>query len=105
MLFLDNVHDKIIKKWRKICKKYNGRSTVDHDYLQKAIKEWQKKKDPTKKPMGHKLLKDSKIKWGSLVTSIESGIKIRPLLEEFLEYSTLVNLFFYENIYIICVCF
>ena len=89
-IFPDGVHDTVIKKWRKICAKYsNGKRIVDHDHLQKAIKEWQKKNEPNKKPMGHKLIKDSKIKWGSLVTSLESGIKIRPLLEEFLEYSTL----------------
>ena len=39
--------------------------------------------------MGQKLIKDCKIKWGSLVTSLESGIKIRPVLDTFLKYSTL----------------
>ena len=34
----------VITKWRKIVNKYNGRSTVDHDYLQNRIKEWQKQK-------------------------------------------------------------
>ena len=39
--------------------------------------------------MGSKLIKDCKIKWGSLVDSLESGIKIRPVLDDFLKYSTL----------------
>ena len=39
--------------------------------------------------MGHKLIKDCKIKWGSLVTSLESGVAIRPVLEDFLKYSIL----------------
>ena len=62
---------------------------MDHDHLQRAIKEWQKKKYPNKKPMGHKLIKDCEIKWGSLVTSLESGLKIREVLDKFLEHSTL----------------
>ena len=88
-MILDKDTENVIKKWRKICKKYNGPSTVDHDHLQGAIKEWQKTNNPNKKPMGQKLIKDCKIKWGSLVTSLESGIKIRPVLETFLEHSTL----------------
>ena len=78
-----------ITKWRKICKTYNGRGTVKHDNLQDEIKAWQKKKYPDQKPMGHKLIKDCKIKWGSLVTSLESGIKIKEVLNDFLKYSTL----------------
>ena len=37
-------YSSVITKWRKIVNKYNGRSTVDHDYLQNRIKEWQKQK-------------------------------------------------------------
>ena len=32
-------YSSVITKWRKIVNKYNGRSTVDHDYLQNRIKE------------------------------------------------------------------
>lgn len=39
--------------------------------------------------MGHKLIKDCEIKWGSLVTSLESGLAIRPVLDDFLKYSVL----------------
>ena len=79
----------VIKKWRKIVNRYSGHSTVWHDQLQDAIKAWQKKKDPSKTPMGHELQRDCKIKWGSLVTSLESGTKIREVLVDFLKYSTL----------------
>ena len=38
--------------------------------------------------MGHKLKRDCRIKWGSLVTSIKSALDIKPVLKEFLKYST-----------------
>ena len=39
----------MIVKLRKVVNKYSGRSTVDHDYLQNAIKAWQKEKVGFKK--------------------------------------------------------
>ena len=38
--------------------------------------------------MGSKLKRDCRIKWGSLVTSIKSALDIKPVLKEFLKYST-----------------
>ena len=38
--------------------------------------------------MGRKLKRDCPIKWGSLVTSIKSALDIKPVLKEFLKYST-----------------
>ena len=34
---------KVIVKWRKIVNKFNGRSSVQKDQLQDAVKIWQKK--------------------------------------------------------------
>ena len=45
--------------------------------------------DPEKKPMGRKLTRDCKIKWGSLVGSIKSVLDIKPVLIDFLKYDTL----------------
>ena len=39
--------------------------------------------------MGHKLKRDSKIKWSSMVDSIKSLLDIKPVLQEFLKYSIL----------------
>ena len=39
--------------------------------------------------MGQKLIKDCKIKWGSMVESLQSGIKIREFLQKFLRNSPL----------------
>ena len=44
VLKLKDEYKAVIVKWRKVVNKYSGRSTVDHDYLQNAIKEWQKAK-------------------------------------------------------------
>ena len=44
VLKLKSNYNSVIAKWRKIVNKYSGRSTVDHDYLQNRIKEWQKQK-------------------------------------------------------------
>ena len=44
VLKLKDEYKAVIVKWRKVVNKYSGRSTVDHDYLQNAIKEWQKQK-------------------------------------------------------------
>ena len=40
---LKKKYAKVIVKWRKIVNKFNGRSTVQKDQLQDAIKKWQKK--------------------------------------------------------------
>ena len=45
--------------------------------------------NPDKTPTGHKLKRDCKIKWGSMVESLQSGIKIREFLQKFLRNSPL----------------
>ena len=44
VLQLKDEYKALIVKWRKVVNKYSGRSTVDHDYLQNAVKAWQKEK-------------------------------------------------------------
>ena len=39
--------------------------------------------------MGHKLKRDCKIKWGSLVDSIKSALDIKPVLKSYLKYAIL----------------
>ena len=45
--------------------------------------------NPDKKPMGHKLIRDCRIKWSSMVSSVKSVLDIRPVLEDFLHFTTL----------------
>ena len=44
VLKLKDEYKAVIAKLRKVVNKYSGRSTVDVDYLQNAIKAWQKEK-------------------------------------------------------------
>ena len=44
VLKLKDEYKAVIVKLRKLVNKYSGKSTVDHDYLQNAIKAWQKEK-------------------------------------------------------------
>ena len=42
--------------------------------------------------MGHSLMRDCKTRWNSLLASIQSGLDIKPVLKQFLQYHPLLAL-------------
>ena len=45
--------------------------------------------NPDKIPLGHTLKRSCKCKWESVLASIQSGLKIKPVLQQVLKFSTL----------------
>ena len=45
--------------------------------------------NPNKKPNGHTLKRDCKIKWNTMLASIQSGIDVKPVIKKFLQHHPL----------------